>query len=130
MKNELDERREKIERLIPDQGIRSILFDFDDQSSGFLSDRRKYIDYVKTTLSFFTLIAYKKFLLYKQRLEKMPTVDRTREISEYSNAMVRLYNMFDGCYSSGRLDFAIIENVILNLQVDASMKRKFCFLGK
>ena len=63
MKNELDERREKIERLIPDQGIRSILFDFDDQSSGFLSDRRKYIDYVKTTLSFFTLIAYKKFLL-------------------------------------------------------------------
>ena len=128
MTNDLEERRQKIERIIPDKGVRNLIFDFDDFSQGFLSNKRNYVDYVKTTLFLVTQIAYKKFLIYKAGLEKLSSVKRTRKISEYSNAMVRLYNMFDGCYSSGRLDFSLVENVILNLQVDSAMKRNRGFI--
>lgn len=128
MTNELAERRKIIEQRIPDSGMRDLIFDFAGASSDFLSNRRKYIDYVRTTLYLVTLIAYRKFVLYKTGLERAPAEKKAREVSEFSNAMVRLYNMFDGCYSSGRLDFGLVENVILNLQVDAAMNRSRGFL--
>ena len=128
MTNELTERKKKIERLIPDNGVRNLIFDFGESSSGFLSNKRNYIEYVKTTLYFVVLIAYKKFVDYKFTLEKKSLTDKTQEVSAFSNAMVRLYNMLDGCYSSGRLDFELVENVILNLQVDAAMNCNHGFL--
>lgn len=128
MTNDLEERRQRIERIISDKGLRNLIFDFDNLSQGFLSNKRKYVDYVKTTLFLVTQIAHKKFLIYKAGLEKLSSNNKSREISEYSNAMVRLYNMFDGCYSSGRLDFSLVENVILNLQVDAALKRNRGFI--
>lgn len=128
MTNDLEERRQKIERIISDNGLRNLIFDFDNNFQGFLSNKRKYVDYVKTTLFLVTQIAHKKFLLYKARQEKLSSAKRSHEISEYSNAMVRLYNMFDGCYSSGRLDFSLVENVILNLQVDSALNRNRGFI--
>ena len=128
MTNELLERRRKIEQLIPDKGMRNLIFDFGESDTGFLSNRRKYIDYVKTTLYIVTLIAYKKFADYKLRLEKMPSLERAKVVSAFSNAMVRLYNMLDGCYASGRFDFELVENIILNMQVDAAMNRDRSFL--
>ena len=125
----LEERAKLIEKRIPDRGMRDIIFGFP-RSLSFLSNLRKYISYVQTTLYIVTLITYRKFVFYKTKLERMPATRRSHEIYGFSNAMVRLYNMFDGCYSSGRLDFGLVENVILNLQVDAAMNSGQGFLSK
>lgn len=129
MTNELAERVKKIERLIPDSNLRDFLFNYDNRYEGFLSNRRKYIDYVKTMLYLVTLLAYKKFIIYKKQLESLTSEERTKQISQYSNAMVRLYNMFDGCFSTGRIDFELVENIILNLQIDAAMNKNRGFIN-
>lgn len=130
MTEELTARRNEIIRLIPDKVLRDIIFESGEASSSFLSNIGKYIDYFKNTLYLVTLITYKKFVNYKAWFERLNAEERSLEISSFSNSMVRLYNMFDECYSMRRLDFNLVENVLLNLQVDSSLSPADGFIKK
>lgn len=130
MTDELTARRNEIIRLIPDSVLRDIIFESGETSSSFLSNIGKYIDYFKNTLYLVTLITYKKFVSYKAWFEELDAEERAREIASFSNSMVRLYNMFDECYSTRRLDFNLVENVLLNLQVDSSLSPADGFIQK
>lgn len=109
-------RRDTIRLLIGDENLRNIIFGADPD----FSDKTQYLLYVKNTLYLSIFLAYVKFAHFKKNLESLSSDDRRREISGFSAVMVRLYSMFDSCYSSEKMDFDLVENALLNMQVDDS----------
>ena len=114
-------RAESLKLLIPDRATRDLIFEFDESTSDFLADKKRYLDYFKNILYLTVLITYKKFIQFKVKLNNYSKDDRSKAIDSFPNAFVRIYNLFDDCYNCGRLEFQFVEDVILNLQIDASI---------
>lgn len=113
MYNEND-RVKIINDLIPDENLRKIIFNHSDRTSTFLDDDKLCIDYFSNTLVFIFFFIYKAFLNWKKKNKE--------NISEYSNSMVRIYNILNSCYSEKKVTYDFIEDLIVNLQIDLSVK--------
>lgn len=117
----LDERREKIERLISDENMRNLVFDFENQRRQFLSDSKKCVQYMSNVITMVTFFVLRRFIEFKKKLSDDEPASRRQKISKFSNSFVRLYNLFDGCYVTNQINFELLENILVNLQIDATV---------
>lgn len=109
-----NDRIKMINDLIPDENLRKIIFNHSDRTSTFLDDDKVCIDYFSNTLVFIFFFVYKLFLNWKKK--------NKGKISDYSNSMIRIYNILNSCYSEKRVTYDFIEDLIINLQIDLSIK--------
>lgn len=117
----LDERREKIERLISDVNMRNLVFNFENQRRQFLSDSKKCVQYMSNVILIVTFVVLRRFIEFKKKLSDDEPAKRRQKISKFSNSLVRLYNLFDGCYVTNQINFELLENILVNLQIDATV---------
>ena len=81
----LDERREKIERLISDVNMRNLVFNFENQRRQFLSDSKKCVQYMSNVILIVTFVVLRRFIEFKKKLSDDEPAKRRQKISKFSN---------------------------------------------
>lgn len=120
--------KQKIKSLIPDENLRNLIFNFEDKRSYFLTDQKQFIKYFNNALLITFFLVYKQFISFKKRILDENFNSNLTIFNDFSNSFIRLYNLFDSCYTSKVISIEIIENIILNLQIDYSINEEKSFL--
>ncbi len=115
-----EEQLKRIESLVPNENVRNIIFGYDNHYDDFLTDQNM-INYFHNTLVFTSLLVYSAFLSWKSRFDAEVTKSKEGRVGKFSNSMIRLYNLLEGCYDIKKFDLDYIENLIVNLQIDSML---------
>lgn len=106
------EKIAEINELIPDKCVQSIIFNFGQNYSSFLSDEKRCLTYFSNLLIFSSTVVLNAFISWKN--------DKNNKFDylNYSNSFIRLYNMLNRVYDSAKLNSDFIDDVIINLEID------------
>ncbi len=102
---------------IPDEKLRHLIFDYQDNYPGFLGDAKMYIQYFSNLLVLSSLVVYNAFSEWKQ--QNIGII----EPGKFSNSMNRLYNILNRTYDPLRIDAEYAENLLMNLSIDTLLER-------
>lgn len=122
-KNHLQQKFDEIKkRIIQDENLRHLVFNFDDTIENnleyeFLGTKDNYLKYFFNVLVLTTFICFKSYLDWQKSNE---INNEKNKIDNYSNSMIRIINLFKSCYSTKDINLDLIENLMINLQVDDS----------
>ncbi len=101
----------KIDELIPDDNLKKIIFNFQNNDNNLLADNEIVYRYFYNSMMFVSMLLYKIFTLWKEAVVEQGN-------DKFTNSMNRIFNLLDGCYDIKRINFDFIENLIINLQID------------
>jgi GNAT superfamily N-acetyltransferase len=107
------ERVEKIQRMIPDEILRHILFNFDDMEEDFLCDSNKYLDYLSNIMTFTMLTVWNIYLIWKRS-----SYNNCKKIDANNNSFWRIYNMLDKSCDPTKISGEFIDDLMVNLEID------------
>lgn len=113
-----NEKLKMISRLIPDETLRHIVFNFDDMEDNedFLTDERDCLYYLQNLLTLSSIMVLQVFLDWKKRNNSSEEVD-------FSNSMLRMYNILNRTYDPNKISGDFIDNLIINLVIDHSLNQ-------
>ncbi len=106
----LEERLKQVEYYIPDENLRHIIFNYDDEAPQFLSDDKVCLQYFSNIMTFTMLTVWNVFLSWKKNAEE--------QIPDGSNSFWRIYNMLDKTCDSTKINGEFIDDLLLNLEID------------
>lgn len=112
-----DEILKEINSSVQNENLRHLIFDYQDNYSGFLSDAKSYIQYFSNILVLSSIIVYNAFSEWKQ--QSIGSI----EPSKFSNSMNRLYNILNRTYDPLQIDAEYAENLLMNLSIDTMLER-------
>lgn len=102
----------EIDKLIPDKNVQSVIFNFGQNYSSFLSDEKRCLTYFSNLLIFTAIVVLNAFLNWKTNK------DDKAECLNYSNSFIRIYNMLNRSYDSIKFNCDFIDDLIINLEID------------
>lgn len=107
----LKEMREEVERLIPDDNLRHVLFNYDDQyDRSFLGDQSKYLKYFSNIMTFSALMIWNAFLMWKK--------SDSEQNAKPNNSFWRIYNMMDKACDPTKFKGDFVDDLMINLDID------------
>ena len=119
--NTLERRKNEIQRLIPDENLRHIIFNYEDTLGSFMKNDKRMIRYFYNALVVTSYVVYRAFLDWKTLFNMKSTDEKEREMEKFSNSTIRLFNLLESCYDIKKFDLDFIENLVLNLQIDSNI---------
>lgn len=102
-----------IKRIIPNENLRHIIFNFDDTYNNFFEDSKKCIGYFSNIMALSSIIVFNVFSSWKQKQW------RTIDPSNFSGSMNRLYNMMNRTYDPLKFNREYIDNLMVNISIDS-----------
>ncbi|MEG2456195.1 MAG: hypothetical protein RSB08_00060, partial [Clostridia bacterium] len=114
------EKLQYIDRLLPDENVKSIIFNYANKYENFFSDEKVCLQYFSNILTFSYFTIYSKFLTWIKKFNEKK--QNEREVDQFSNSMIRIYNLLNSTYNPMKVNSDFIENLIINLQIDFMLK--------
>ena len=114
--SKISERLSTLAFLIPNENLRHIIFNYEDEDSLFLTDDKDCLKYLQNIMTFTSLVVLRAF--HKWKKEKLKTSE-----TEFSNSMLRIYNMLNRAYAPNKMVGDFIDNLIINLVIDHSLNQ-------
>lgn len=112
------EINEMIERYLPDDNLKTLIFEGDNEDSTFLQDEQDSIRYFSNLVVFITFVMYRIFIDTKLIFNQKTSSEKTEEINNFSNSLIRLFNFFNNFYIEKNMSVEVFEGAILNLEID------------
>lgn len=106
----LEERLQQVKYYIPDENLRHIIFNFDDEDPQFLSDDKVCLQYFSNAMTFAMITVWNIFLSWKKNAGEL--------IPDGSNSFWRIYNMLDKTCDPTKINGEFIDDLLLNLEID------------
>lgn len=106
-------RNEKIaviKKLIPDENLRHIIFNFEDDDGCFLSDDKNCLVYFSNIMTFSTILIWNAFLAWKK--------DICEKNIDGNNSFWRIYNMLDKICDPAKISGEFVDDLLVNLEID------------
>ena len=106
-------RNEKIaviKQLIPDENLRHIIFNFEDEDGSFLSDDKNCLLYFSNIMTFSALLVWSVFLSWKKSIGGK-NIDG-------NNSFWRIYNMLDKTCDPTKISGEFVDDLLVNLEID------------
>lgn len=101
-----------------DDNLKTIIFEGNKEvrEGWCLNNGQFSIHCFSNLMVFFTFLVYKIYLKKKREFDK--SVNRERNLQEFSNSLIRLMNFFDSFYTEKNMSLDLFESTILNLEID------------
>ncbi len=106
----LEERLQQVKYYIPDDNLRHIIFNYDDEDPLFLSDEKVCLQYFSNAMTFSMLTVWNIFLSWKKNVEE--------QNNNGNNSFWRIYNMLDKTCDPVKINGEYIDDLLLNLEID------------
>ncbi len=109
----MKEREEKVaamKRLIPDENLRHVIFNYEDEEYEFLSDEKNCLLYFSNIMTFSLFLVWSAFLNWKKRISG-------KKING-NNSFWRIYNILDRVCDPTKINGEIIDELLINLEID------------
>lgn len=106
-------RNEKIaliKQLIPDENLRHIIFNFEDEDGSFLSDDKNCLLYFSNIMTFSALLIWSIFLSWKKSI--------SGKNIDGNNSFWRIYNMLDKMCDPTKISGEFVDDLLVNLEID------------
>lgn len=114
--SKISERLNTLAFLIPNENLRHIIFNYEDEDSLFLTDDKDCLKYLQNIMTFTSLVVLRAF--HKWKKENLKTSE-----TEFSNSMLRIYNMLNRAYAPNKMVGDFVDNLIINLVIDHSLNQ-------
>lgn len=105
-----NEKIATINRLIPDENLRHVIFNFEDEDDIFLSDDKGCLTYFSNIMTFSMLLVWNAFLAWKKGIND-------KEI-DGNNSFWRIYNMLDKACDPTKISGEFVDDLLINLEID------------
>jgi GNAT superfamily N-acetyltransferase len=99
-----------IKRLISDENLRHVIFNYEDEDDDFLSDEKNCLLYFSNIMTFSMLLVWSTFLDWKRNINDS-------EIGG-NNSFWRIYNILDKICDPTKINGEIVDDFLINLEID------------
>lgn len=100
-----------IKKLIPDENLRHIIFNYEDDDFSFLSDDKNCLLYFSNIMTFSVVMIWNVFLHWKKENNNSEKIDG-------SNSFWRIYNMLDKTCDPTKINGEFVDDLLANLEID------------
>lgn len=106
--------KELLNKMIPDETVRNMLFGNDIRRDDFLGDRTQILYYVSKLLIMtyhYVYFRYRKWSLVDNEIDEGPT----------DNDLIRIFKVMRRMYILNELSYEVMESILMDLQIDIAL---------